>query len=116
MRERRTDQRPLISGRALVRRNPQLIARKQKGRFFGHLSVVVVSDFRSLPETSSSGPFDASVSGGKNPAPNSTRKSALHLFFQSEARKPGSVVGVSSSICSNSSAISKASAAHDVRT
>jgi hypothetical protein len=60
MRERRADQRPLISGsqvRALVRRNPQLIARKQKGRFFGHFSGVVVSDFRSLPETSSSGPF-----------------------------------------------------------
>ena len=29
-------------------RNPKLIARKQKGRFCGHFSRVVVSDFRSL--------------------------------------------------------------------
>ena len=77
-----------------VSRNPQLIARKQKSRFCGHFSGVVVSDFRSLRgDIVSRSLFGASVSGGKNPVPNSVRASAViglqvRPYWSSRIRAP----------------------------
>ena len=71
-----------MRARAAMSGSQVRVARKQKGRFCGDFSRVVVSDFRSLRgDIGFRSLFEAPVSGGKNPVPNSIgqagRKSAL---------------------------------------